>query len=114
MSIITNTQQATLTEGSPGELKLVGQVDYRNGKYLSELGKSLIKQSQASMFTLDCSGVTRTSSVGVSIILSLIRDANHTGRDLYIKTLTKDLEEIVKFSDLKDVLPLSDNYQIIG
>lgn len=114
MSTMTDKEQATLAEGSTGELKLAGQVDYRNGKYLSELGQSIITQSKATTFTLDCSGVTRTSSVGVSLILSLIRDANQTGRTLLIKALTTDLEEIVKFSDLKEVLPLSEDYQVIG
>lgn len=114
MSTMTDKEQATLAEGSTGELKLAGQVDYRNGKYLSELGQSIITQSKATTFTLDCSGVTRTSSVGVSLILSLIRDANQTGRTLLIKTLTTDLEEIAKFSDLKEVLPLSEDYQVIG
>lgn len=112
MSTINN--MATLSEGSAGELRLAGQVDYRNGTSLSKLGKAIITQSQATAFTLDCSGVTRTSSVGMSLILSLIRDANHTGRQLFIKTLTTDLEEIAKFSDLKDVLPLSDDYKVIG
>lgn len=112
--VMLNKEQATLKEGSAGQLSLVGQVDFRNGKYLSELGKAMIAQSQATAFTLDCSGVTRTSSVGVSLILSLIRDANHTGRELRIKSLTTDLEEIAKFSDLKDVLPLTDDYKVIG
>lgn len=112
--MITEKEHATLTESGLGELKLAGQVDYRNGKYLSEIGQSIIHQSKATAFTLDCSGVTRTSSVGVSLILSLIREAKQTGRSLTIKALTTDLEEIARFSDLKDVLPLSADYQVIG
>ena len=105
---------ATLAEGSSGQLSLKGQLDYRSGKALFEQGKLIIRQSAAKAFTLDCSAVTRTSSVGVALILSLVRDAQQLGKTLQIKNLTKDLEEIANFTGIKDVLPLASDYQVVS
>ncbi|MFD1261375.1 STAS domain-containing protein [Entomomonas asaccharolytica] len=110
----TKTALATLKEGSAGELLLAGQLDYRNGKHLCELGESIINNSSASSFTLDCSGVTRTSSVGLSLVLSLIRDAKKQAKPLMIKTFTEDLDEIAKFSGLIEILPLADDFKVVN
>lgn len=104
---------ATLLEGSSGQLLLKGQLDYRSGKVLFEQGKMLIKQSPANELTLDCSAVTRTSSVGVALILSLVRQAKQLDKKLTILNLTKDLEEIASFTDVKSVLPLASDYEVI-
>ena len=112
--VTTNTMLATLKEGSAGELLLSGQLDYRNGKHLCELGESIVKNSSASSFTLDCSGVIRTSSVGLSLILSLIRDAKALGKTLMIKSLTEDLDEIAKFSGVTEILPLTDDFKVVN
>lgn len=110
-----NTQTlATLEEGSPGQLLLKGQLDYLTGKKLFEQGKMIISKSSASAFTLDCSGVTRTSSVGVALILSLVRDSKQIGKTITIGSLTKDLEEIASFTDIKGILPLANDYQVIN
>lgn len=112
--VTTTTTLATLQESSVGELILAGQLDYRNGKHLCELGDAIIKNSSANTFTLDCSGVTRTSSVGLSLILSLIRDAKKLGKTLMIKTLTEDLDEIAKFSGVTEILPLTDDFKVVN
>lgn len=114
MSKYTGQILATLTEGSQGQLTLKGQLDYRSGKVLFEQGKKIIKQSFSKAFTLDCAAVTRTSSVGVALILSLVREANQAGKTLVIKSLTKDLEVIANFTDVKELLPLAGDYETIN
>lgn len=114
MKALTTNSLATLAERSSGELILAGQLDYRNGKSLCDLGCSLIKKSSAKTFMLDCSGVTRTSSVGVSLILSLIRDAKVSGKTLIIKTLTTDLDVIAKFSGISEILPLASDFNVVN
>ncbi|UYZ83878.1 STAS domain-containing protein [Entomomonas sp. E2T0] len=112
--VTTNTTLATLKEGSTGELLLSGQLDYRSGKHLYEQSETIIKNSSANAFTLDCSGVTRTSSVGLSLVLSLIRDAKKAGKSLTIKSLTEDLDEIAKFSGVTEILPLADDFKVVN
>lgn len=110
----TNNTLATLTEGSVGELLLSGELDYRSGKYLYDLGKTIIYNSSANAFTLDCTGVTRTSSVGVSLVLSLIRDAKRVNKTLTIKNLTDDLDAIAKFSGVTEILPLAKDFKVVN
>lgn len=109
----TAASLGTLTEKNAGELILAGQLDYRNGKQLWQSGSQIIQKSSASHFTLDCSRVTRTSSVGLSLILSLIRQAKKAGKKLTIKTLTTDLDDIARFSGVSELLPLEESFKVI-
>lgn len=108
------TPVGTVLEQSPGELALAGCLDYRNGKALSLAGRQLIQSSSAKQIMLDCAAVTRSSSVGLALILSLIRSANTANKTLLIKSLTEDLAQIAKFSGVMDLLPLSDNFTVIA
>ncbi|HAA38477.1 MAG TPA: anti-anti-sigma factor, partial [Pseudomonas sp.] len=50
--------------GDAGELFLSGVLDYRTGPDLRKQGQALIKTSTAPALVLDCSAVTKSSSVG--------------------------------------------------
>ncbi len=102
----TNTL-GSIAERSLGQLVLSGEIDYRNGKQLREIGRALIQNSSAKEFTLNCAELTRTSSVGLSLVLSLIRDAQRANKKLVLKNLPTGLEEIAKFSGVIDILPIS-------
>lgn len=103
----------SLSEKESGQLILSGEIDYRNGKQLREIGRTIINNSSAKEFTLSCATVTRTSSVGLSLVLSLIRDAQRLGKSFVIISLPIGLEEIAKFSGVIDILPLSNELKII-
>lgn len=104
---------ATLEERGSGELILSGVLDYRTGKQLYRMGNTLISHTSAKELVLDGAGITRTSSVGLSLILSLIRDAERVGKKLIIRSLPIELEEIAKFSGVLDMLPLATNFEAI-
>ena len=61
--------------GDAGELFLSGVLDYRTGPDLRKQGQALIKASKAPELVLDCSAVTKSSSVGLSLLLCFMRDA---------------------------------------
>ena len=98
--------QGSITERAEGELALAGVLDYSTGPALREQGGRLIAASKAGALRLDCSAVERSSSVGLSLLLSFTRDAHKAGKSLQIGGLPKDMQEIAKVGGLLEILPL--------
>ena len=90
--------------GPAGELMLAGVLDYRSGPGLRKQGQALIKSSAAAAIVLDCSGVVKSSSVGLSLLLSFIRDAAASGKTVSIRALPDDMREIAEVSGLTELL----------
>jgi phospholipid transport system transporter-binding protein len=95
---------ASITLAASGELKLFGVLDYRSGPELREQGAELIKQSSASALVLDCSGVVKSSSVGLSLLLAFMRDAQAAGKSVSVRALPEDMREIAQVSRLSELL----------
>ncbi|MEX6675607.1 STAS domain-containing protein [Pseudomonas sp. W2Oct36] len=95
--------QASVTAAGGGELMLSGVVDYRTGPALREQGAALIKASTEAALTLDCSGVEKSSSVGLSLLLAFMRDAQAAGKLLTVRALPEDMQEIAKVSELTEL-----------
>jgi phospholipid transport system transporter-binding protein len=83
---------------------LSGVIDYRTGPALREQGASLIKASTASALTLDCSGIEKSSSVGLALLLAFMRDAQAAGKSVTVRALPEDMQEIAKVSELTELL----------
>ncbi|WP_236207773.1 STAS domain-containing protein [Pseudomonas tohonis] len=97
---------ATLSTGTGGELKLSGVLDFRSGPELRETGARLIREHGLSDLVLDCSGVEKSSSVGLSLLLAFMRDARQAGKTLTIRALPEDMLQIAGVSGLDELLPL--------
>jgi phospholipid transport system transporter-binding protein len=87
-----------------GELKLSGVLDYRSGPGLREQGQALIKASKAAALVVDCSAVTKSSSIGLSLLLCFMRDAQAAGKSLSIRGMPEDMREIAQVSELTELL----------
>ncbi|MGE8069136.1 STAS domain-containing protein [Pseudomonas sp. NPDC089569] len=87
-----------------GELRLSGVLDYRTGPDLREQGRALIKASKSAVVVVDCSGVTKSSSVGLSLLLCFMRDAQAAGKALNIRAMPEDMREIAEVSELTELL----------
>lgn len=96
--------QASVTAAGGAELMLSGVIDYRTGPALREQGAALIKASNAAGLTLDCSGVQKSSSVGLALILAFMRDAQASGKALTVRALPEDMQEIAQVSGLTELL----------
>ncbi|CRL98714.1 STAS domain-containing protein [Pseudomonas poae] len=90
--------------GAAGELFLSGVLDYRTGPYLRKQGQALIKASDAPAVVLDCSAVTKSSSVGLSLLLCFMRDAEAANKPFSIRALPEDMREIAEVSGLTELL----------
>lgn len=87
-----------------GELRLSGVLDYRSGPGLREQGRALIKASQAAALVVDCCAVTKSSSIGLSLLLCYMRDAQAAGKALSIRGMPEDMREIAQVSELTELL----------
>ena len=96
--------ESAVRQGNAGELLLSGVLDYRSGPGLRKQGQSLIKASKDSTLVLDCSAVTKSSSVGLSLLLCFIRDAEAASKPVSIRALPDDMREIAQVSGLTELL----------
>ena len=90
--------------GDAGELLISGVLDYRSGPGLRKQGQALIKSSTATALVVDCSAVVKSSSVGLSLLLCFIRDAQALNKPLSIRAMPEDMREIAQVSGLTELL----------
>ena len=96
--------ESAIRMSESGELLLSGVLDYRTGPNLRKQGQALIKSSNAAMLVIDCSSVEKSSSVGLSLLLCFMRDAQAAGKTLSIRAMPDDMREIAQVSELTELL----------
>lgn len=98
---------ASIREGSAGELLLSGVLDHACGPALREQGRQLIVASPASSLMVDCTAVERSTSVGLSLLLCFLRDAQGAAKTLQLRALPEELRQLAGVSGLSEILPLA-------
>jgi phospholipid transport system transporter-binding protein len=98
--------EARIEQAAPGELRLVGVLDFSTGPQLREAGGQLIQASSAGSVVLDCSAVEKTSSVGLALLLAFMRDAQAAGKAVKVRRMPEDMRQIAEVSGLTELLPL--------
>lgn len=101
-------------QGADGVLRLAGVLDYQSGPALREQGRGLIRASSADPLRVDCAGVERSSSVGLSLLLAFIRDAHAMGRGIRIGGLPEEMQELASVSGLSDILASQSDAQEVS
>jgi phospholipid transport system transporter-binding protein len=96
--------ESAIRLGAPGELQLTGVLDYRTGPALRKQGQALIKASELQVVVLDCAGVEKSSSVGLSLLLAFMRDARDSGKAVSIRSMPEDMRKIAQVSELTELL----------
>ena len=97
-------REAAVTLAGESELRLSGVLDYQTGPRLRKEGQALIKKALAKALVVDCSAVTKSSSVGLSLLLCYIRDAQAQNKPLSIRAMPEDMREIAQVSGLTELL----------
>lgn len=95
--------EAAVRLGASGELYLSGVLDYTTGPALRKQGQDLIKSSDAPALILDCSGVEKSSSVGLALLLAFMRDAKAAKKIVSVQALPDDMREIAQVSELTEL-----------
>ncbi|MVW74748.1 STAS domain-containing protein [Pseudomonas xionganensis] len=97
---------AQIVEAEAGVLQLRGVLDHVSAPAVREQGGRLIRQLAQSSCVIDCAAVEKSSSVGLSLLLALMRDAQAAGKQLQVCGLPEDMREIASVSGLLELLPL--------
>ncbi|AMK29594.1 STAS domain-containing protein [Pseudomonas mosselii] len=95
---------AAVSMAEPGVLALAGVLDYRSGPALRKQGKALVAACREPRLVLDCSAVEKSSSVGLSLLLGFMRDAQAAGKTWELRGIPEDMREIAGVYDLDEVL----------
>ncbi|MDH0305250.1 MULTISPECIES: STAS domain-containing protein [unclassified Pseudomonas] len=95
---------AAVSMAEPGVLALAGVLDYRSGPILRKQGKALIAACREPRLVLDCTAVVKSSSVGLSLLLGFMRDAQAAGKTWELRAIPEDMQEIAGVYDLDEVL----------
>ena len=95
---------ASISLAPSGELLLAGVLDYRSGPALREAGGKLIATHPAAALSLNCAAVEKSSSVGLSLLLCFMRDAEAAKKPVSIRALPEDMREIAEVSGLTELL----------
>lgn len=103
--------EGRIEQGADGVLRLAGVLDYQTGPALREKGRALICSSSADPLQVDCCGVERSSSVGLSLLLAFTRDAMAQGREIRIAGLSEEMQELARVSGLAEILALDADTQ---
>ena len=96
--------EGAVTLAGESELRLSGVLDYQTGPRLRKEGQALIKKALAKSLVVDCSAVTKSSSVGLSLLLCFMRDAQAAGKAVSIRAMPEDMREIAQVSGLTELL----------
>ncbi|ANI62414.1 lipid asymmetry maintenance protein MlaB [Pseudomonas sp. CT11-2] len=96
--------ESAIRMSETGELLLSGVLDYRTGPNLRKQGQVLIKSSKAPALVVDCSAVEKSSSVGLSLLLCFMRDAQVAGKAVSIRAMPEDMRKIAQVSELTELL----------
>ncbi len=96
--------QASVRLAEPGVLSLAGTLDYSTGAALRQEGKALIASAGAAPLILDCSAVEHSSSVGVSLLLCFLRDAQAAGKPMAIRGMPADMQQIAQVNGVSVLL----------
>lgn len=91
-------------ELAQGELRLSGVLDYRTGARLRQQGQALVGQVSGNEVLVDCSAVEKASSVGVSLLLALSRDARAVGKGFKVRGLPHELCQIAEVCGIAGLL----------
>ncbi|MDR6957131.1 phospholipid transport system transporter-binding protein [Pseudomonas brassicacearum] len=102
--MIESVSESAVRLGEAGELMLSGVLDYRTGPTLRKQGQALIKSAKGAELVIDCSGVEKSSSVGLSLLLCFMRDAKAAGKTWSIQGMPEDMREIAQVSELTELL----------
>lgn len=100
--------QAVLQAAGESRLALSGVVDLHSGKALRLQADQMIASFAGKQIELDCTGLAEgSSSVCLSLLLCIQRDARARGMSLSISGLPEEMRRIAGMYGLLEILPLS-------
>ncbi|MBI3773829.1 MAG: STAS domain-containing protein [Gammaproteobacteria bacterium] len=87
-----------------GEFRLEGELSFKSVPILGDQEDVLFNSGDTVI--CDLSGIERSDSAGLALLMSWMRAAQHRGRSLRLRAMPAQLLSLVRVSGLEAVLPL--------
>ncbi len=85
-------------------LQLSGVLDFRSANRVLEDARQQLSGYAGAQLTIDCSGVEKSSSVGIALLLALLADLQGMQVQASLTALPEDMCQIAQVCDLESVL----------
>ncbi len=96
---------ARLRACAPGEFALEGELNFDSvARLLPECTRVLAAAPEGAV--VDLSGVTRSDSSGVALVVECLRGATARGRELHFRAIPAQMQAIIRVADLDELIPL--------
>lgn len=86
------------------QLSLRGVLDYRTAPALLRQGKALIASAEGATLEINCTEVSKSSSVGLALVLAFMREGLRGNKQLSIVGLPKDMQQIAEVCQVSPLL----------
>lgn len=96
---------AIVERAAPGELRVVGHIDFANANEMRAQGERLI-ESEACDVRVDLTALSAGGSVAIAVLLAWFRHASLLDRAISFSNVPSGLVNVIEFSGLRDVLSI--------
>lgn len=101
------TNSSNIKETGDGQFAVEGELSKLTVPAVWRSANGLIKSASQDL-VFDLTGVTRTDSAGLALLLEWMTLAHKKGLQIHFRNLPAQLWDIAKVSDLEDIIPLAD------
>ena len=96
--------EAEITQVSGGRLAIKGELSFASVPVLWEHCRS--RFSESAELDIDLSGIQRSDSAGLALLVECVREAHQTGKNIRFFNIPAQMLAMARVSSLDQVLPL--------
>jgi phospholipid transport system transporter-binding protein len=101
-------ESATLEDLGEGRFRVGGDLDYETVTHLLDIDDPMFARANSDI-TVDLSGIRRTTSVGLSLMLEWLRKAKAEQKNIRFSNVPAQMLSMAKVSQLDSILRLTPN-----
>jgi phospholipid transport system transporter-binding protein len=93
-----------ISEPAAGRILVAGELTFATARDARHLGLLVLEGSSAQRLIIDCSGVTRSDSAGLAVLLDWLAWGRRKSRVIALENLPASLVAIAKISEVDELL----------
>lgn len=96
--------RVSIGEPTAGRVVVTGELTFATARDARQMGLLVLQGSGANRIVIDCSGVTRADSAGLSVLLDWLAWGRRRSRQLSLENLPESLLAIARISEVDGLL----------
>ena len=93
-----------ISEAAAGRVVVTGELTFATARDARQLGVLVLESSRAPHLVIDCGGVTRADSAGLSVLLDWLAWGRRKSRTVTLENLPASLVAIARISEVDGLL----------